>query len=594
VLDLSRLPPGPAGWSWDFVTLLPCGFGVAVGHQDAGGGARAADLFVTEDGGRLWRQTSILRTEGWPAASGRVGRFASLAMPTPTGIALAWEDPWLLDGSQSHVVYSHDRGGSWGYRCLGDANPYLALDRGGRLLALNDGYYLASPDGGRTWAREYFVVAWPPGYGGARVALLRELTFTGPDLGYALVVHWRRGFRGVPDAGLLTLTRVGRAGILPGTTGGLVMAPRVLTATKTAVIDHLTFAPDGSRLAAACSKSNARVWDLASGRGQALKGARDLDFVGFAGGPDELVGTKWDTPAGLRDLRTGAVRLLGPAAGPGYCWDTDLSPDGRRLVRVEREGVVCRAVADARVLWTARWRRDSSVRHRARFDGGGTRVFFVGRRVAILDADSGTEVGGFDRAFHTDVTLDMAAVSPDGRWLAVRGSDGLQVRDTADGRLVLECPHITYGYGLAFTPDGTRLAATRFGGYPGVEFWDVPGWRACEPWTSAIGPVRAVAFSPDGRLAATGGYGGQVAVWDFLPNFRFSPGRPGRRPGGWGLRHRPRPGGGQAAVAVEVGSPDAAAVARLRSAAPNPAAAYKKGVRTRGAARDAPGGRNLP
>jgi WD40 repeat protein len=293
------------------------------------------------------------------------------------------------------------------------------------------------------------------------------------------------------------------------------MALRVLTATTTAVIDQLAFAPDGTRLAAACSKSNARVWDLASGRGQALKGTRNQDFVGFAGGPDELVVTKWDTPASLHDLRTGAVRLLGPAEGPGYCWDTDLSPDGRRTVRVEREGVVCRAVADARVLWKVGWRRDSNLHHRARFDGGGTRVFFVGREVAILDADSGAEVGGFDLVFPRDVTLNMVVVSPDGRWLAVRGSAGLQVRDTADGRLMLHCPHITYGYGLTFTPDGSRLAATRFGGYPAIEFWAVPDWRAVEPWTSTIGPVRAVAFSSDGRVAAAGGYSGQVAVWDF-------------------------------------------------------------------------------
>jgi WD40 repeat protein len=290
---------------------------------------------------------------------------------------------------------------------------------------------------------------------------------------------------------------------------------RVLAATKTAIVDQLAFAPDGSRLAAACTKSNARVWDLASGRGLALKGTRDLDFVGFARGPDELVVAKWNTPASLHDLRTGAVRAVGPAADPGYCEDTDLSPDGQRLLRVERAGIICRAVADGRALWNAAWQWDPTLHHRARFDGGGTRVFFVGRRVAILDAGSGTEVGGFDLKLDKHPTLDMIAASPEGRWLAVRGSAGLQVHDTADGRLVLECPHITYGYGLAFTPDGTWLAATRFGGYPGIEFWSVPGWRPRKPWTSSIGPVKALAFSRDGRLAAAGGYGGQVAVWDF-------------------------------------------------------------------------------
>src|SRR5262249_23180282 len=100
-------------------------------------------------------------------------------------------------------------------------------------------------------------------------------------------------------------------------------------------------------------------------------------------------------------------------------------------------------------------------------------------------------------------TLDMIAVSPDGRWLAVRGSAGLQVHDTADGRLVLECPHITYGYGLAFTPDGTMLAATRTSRPSGIEFWSVPGWRALKPWTSSVEPLKALAFSRDGRLAAS-------------------------------------------------------------------------------------------
>jgi WD40 repeat protein len=290
-------------------------------------------------------------------------------------------------------------------------------------------------------------------------------------------------------------------------------AMRVLTATKTAIIDQLAFAPDGSRLAAACTKSNARVWDLASGRALALKGTRDFDFVGFARGPDELVLTKWDTPASLHELGTGVVRRVGRA--PGYCWDTDLSPDGQRLVRVERAGIICRAVADGRTLWTAPWQRGPDIHERARFDGGGTRVFFVSRRVTVLDAGSGSEVGGFDLKLDKHPTLDLAAVSPDGRWLAVRGSAGLQVHDTTDGRLVLECPHITYGYGLAFTPDGSRLAATRFGGPSGIEFWSVPGWQAGKPWTSSIVSLRALAFSRDGRLAAAGGFGGQVALWDF-------------------------------------------------------------------------------
>jgi hypothetical protein len=101
---------------------------------------------------------------------------------------------------------------------------------------------------------------------------------------------------------------------------------RVLTATATAEIETLAFSANGSRLAAACKKANARVWDVGSGRGEALKGTRNADFVGFARGSDELVvAPGYELPAGLHDLGTGPVRLLGPAVGPGFCWDTALS-----------------------------------------------------------------------------------------------------------------------------------------------------------------------------------------------------------------------------------------------------------------------------
>jgi len=290
---------------------------------------------------------------------------------------------------------------------------------------------------------------------------------------------------------------------------------RLLTATSTATIDRLAFAPDGSRLAAACGKSNARVWALTSGKDVTLKNTRDQDFVGFARSADEVVTTTWKTPASLHDLRAKTVRPLGPAVGPGYCWDTALSPDGTRLVRVERAGVLCRDLASGAVLWEADWEQRSGIHTRVCFDAAGARLFVVGRRVAVLDAGTGAEVGGFDLAFDKYESVNSAAVSPDGRWLAVRGVEGLQVRDTADGELVLEHAKTCYGYGLAFTPDGTRLVATRVGGQPALEVWTVAGWRHEKPVKSKIGPLKSVAFSPDGGLAAVGGYQGQVAVWDF-------------------------------------------------------------------------------
>jgi WD40 repeat protein len=291
---------------------------------------------------------------------------------------------------------------------------------------------------------------------------------------------------------------------------------RMLTVTSTATVDCLAFSPDRTRLAAGCKKANVRLWDVVTGKQPGnLKGTRDARFVGFVGGPDVLVTwSSYNTPAVRWDLRSWAHQPLGPA--PRYCWDTALSPDGTRLLRVE-DRIVCRSLADGSTLWEADWVRESQVNPQARYDGGGSRVFLVSHRVAVLDAATGAELAGFDLSFGKyGPNVCTAAVSPDGRWVAVRGSSGLQVYETADGRLVFRDLSSAFGYGytLAFTPDGSRLAASPFGGAPRVEYWQTGTWRILPSFDPGIGPVQALAFAPDGTLAAAGGFNGQVALWD--------------------------------------------------------------------------------
>jgi hypothetical protein len=185
---------------------MPCGFGVAVDHQWADDTNALASIFVTDDEGEHWikrepkPQLPFFWAGSWP-----VGQFASMALPAAGRIALAWEDPWLLDRPNSHVISSQDRGESWQYSQLGGTNPYLALDHAGRILALNNGYYLESHDGGIGWQRRDFQIDWPDGYDKKRVSLLRDVTFTESEIGYALVVHWLANSRNEvpPTVGLV-------------------------------------------------------------------------------------------------------------------------------------------------------------------------------------------------------------------------------------------------------------------------------------------------------------------------------------------------------------------------------------------------------
>lgn len=283
-----------------------------------------------------------------------------------------------------------------------------------------------------------------------------------------------------------------------------------LTASATAIIRHLAFSPDGTRLAAACDKVNARVWDLASGAPVVpLKGMKNLDFVGFTADPDALLLSAWNTPVLRWDLRTHTARPLGPK--PTYCRDAIVSPDGTRVVRAEGP-IVCRDAATGRTVWSVNWDQRPSFPTCVRYAGG--RLVVVSHRVSVHDADTGKELGGFDTPLDKYGFFETTAVSPDGRWLAVRWSDGLWVCDTTDGRLVLNEPTMLYGKALAFTPNGGRLAVGRSLRIRGeIDSWEVGTWRRMPAKNPGVGTVLAVTFSADGRRAAAGGFDGQVAVW---------------------------------------------------------------------------------
>jgi WD40 repeat protein len=145
--------------------------------------------------------------------------------------------------------------------------------------------------------------------------------------------------------------------------------------------------------------------------------------------------------------------------------------------------------------------------------------------VKFWDTNTGNQVGHLRVVAHPQFGM---AVSPDGKQIAVVGLSGVIVWDAATGQELHHYrDHTTTGArGVAFSPDGKRFATSRPGGYMERE---INGARKTEKFPNEVkvrdaatgkelftlsGGGHGVAFSPDGKRLASGSQEGLVTVWD--------------------------------------------------------------------------------
>jgi RNA polymerase sigma factor (sigma-70 family) len=257
------------------------------------------------------------------------------------------------------------------------------------------------------------------------------------------------------------------------------------------------FTPDARLLAAASLGGSVQLLDPASGRElRRFETGAPVYSVSFS--PDGKV------------LATGGGARQG--TGQGKLWDVST---GKELAAFEGQQ------EQADPLIRTRNISQPTVTSVA-FDPYGTSLGYGtrGRNVAIWDVGQ--------RRQRTSMTTSVGVVfsvafSPDGKLFAAGGGNefldegnktgGVELFDAATGKPVAALKGVGDTVtSVAFAPDGKRLAS---GGFDkAVRLWDVATGR--ELWRSE-GPsrvVRGVAFSPDGRIVASGSFDGTVKLWD--------------------------------------------------------------------------------